>query len=437
MERNTLLAILLSSLVLIGFFMAQDRYFTTSTPAPAPVQHERETQEVPWPQENFDFHGDIAATPDFSPDIVFMEEPGIPGEIIPLQTVVIETDVVRVVFSNAGGNIISYQLRRHLDRGEPVEMIFAGDAEPQAFAVAFGNLDDVLSGRIRPVDRNFRVRRISDLIVEFSQDFHAPGGGHFTMIKRYEFMPGEYMFELTIALNARDTMNSFNFRGAAYTLMFAPQIGPRFARLDERHEYRRFVTYRGRLNTVRVNEREPSIITNQPFWAAIVGKYFTLIALPLINNYEIAFSTHAESGLPAAARLFITRPATISPRVEDKFRFYLGPKNQENLIIYDRGDNGFRLRDAALTEVANNAGLWAILTPLENVLKWFLVFFYGLIPNYGVAIILLTLLVRIVMFPLTKKQSEGTIRMQALSPKIKEIQEKHKGNPQKMNQEMA
>jgi YidC/Oxa1 family membrane protein insertase len=107
------------------------------------------------------------------------------------------------------------------------------------------------------------------------------------------------------------------------------------------------------------------------------------------------------------------------------------------LIIYDRGDNGFRLRDAALTEVANNAGLWAVLTPLENVLKWFLVFFYGLIPNYGIAIILLTLLVRIVMFPLTKKQSEGTIKMQALAPKIKEIQDKHRGNPQKMNQEMA
>jgi hypothetical protein len=69
------------------------------------------------------------------------------------------------------------------------------------------------------------------------------------------------MFELTIALNARDTMSAFNFRGAAYTLMFSPQIGPRFTRLDERHEYRRFMTYRGRLSTVKVNDREPSIIT--------------------------------------------------------------------------------------------------------------------------------------------------------------------------------
>jgi YidC/Oxa1 family membrane protein insertase len=63
--------------------------------------------------------------------------------------------------------------------------------------------------------------------------------------------------------------------------------------------------------------------------------------------------------------------------------------------------------------------------------------FYRIIPNYGVAIILLTILVKALMFPLTKKGSESTMRMQTLAPKIKEIQEKYKDNPQKMNQEMA
>ncbi|MDR2783715.1 MAG: membrane protein insertase YidC, partial [Treponema sp.] len=63
--------------------------------------------------------------------------------------------------------------------------------------------------------------------------------------------------------------------------------------------------------------------------------------------------------------------------------------------------------------------------------------FYKIIPNYGVAIILLTLLVKVIMFPLTRKSSESTLRMQALSPKIKELQTKYKDNPQKLNQEMA
>ena len=60
-----------------------------------------------------------------------------------------------------------------------------------------------------------------------------------------------------------------------------------------------------------------------------------------------------------------------------------------------------------------------------------------LVPNYGVAIIFLTILVRLLLFPLTKKGSEATLRMQALSPKIKDIQERNKGNQQKMNAEMA
>jgi len=66
-----------------------------------------------------------------------------------------------------------------------------------------------------------------------------------------------------------------------------------------------------------------------------------------------------------------------------------------------------------------------------------LLIFYRLIPNYGIAIILLTLTVKILFFPLTKKSSEATLRMQALAPKIKELQAKYKDNPQKMNAEMA
>jgi YidC/Oxa1 family membrane protein insertase len=85
-------------------------------------------------------------------------------------------------------------------------------------------------------------------------------------------------------------------------------------------------------------------------------------------------------------------------------------------------------------ELVDSSG---ILGPLEFVMKWCMVIFYKIIPNYGVAIILLTLLVKLLTFPLTKKASEGTVRMQALSPKIKEIQTKYKDNPNKMNVEMA
>jgi len=430
MEKRTLLAVALSMAVMLGFFVLQDRIFPP--PEPPPPRQEQRPQEVQGQQDHVPHHIDAA---DFPPEIMFVGEP---GEIIPHEYVTIETDAVRVVFTNAGGNIVSYQLRRHLDGGEPVEMILPGDAGSQAFAVAFGNWYDVMEGTVRPIESNFRVNRVSNLIVEFSQTFTTPEDGRFTLVKRYEFNPGEYMFELTISLTGNEGVHYFNFADAGYTLIFSPQMGPPFARLDDRYEYRRYMTFRGgRLRTERVNERAPTIISNQPAWAAIVGKYFTLVTLPYVNNFELVFAAHPESGLPAASRLFIERPAVFGSRIEDKFHFYLGPKTQQSLGLYERGENAFRLRDTGLTEIASNRGFWALFTPLENGLKWLLILFYGFIPNYGVSIILVTLFVKLITFPLTKKSMESTLKMQALAPKIKEIQEKNKGNPQKTNQEMA
>jgi YidC/Oxa1 family membrane protein insertase len=65
-----------------------------------------------------------------------------------------------------------------------------------------------------------------------------------------------------------------------------------------------------------------------------------------------------------------------------------------------------------------------------------LAFFYQLIPSYGVAIILLTVLVRLVLLPLTIRQTRSMQEMQKLQPKVKELQRKYKGNRQKLNEEM-
>jgi len=431
MDKRTLLAVALSVVVMIAFFAIQGFLFKPSAPVTAPSQAGSQVSSgVTAPQPS----SDLMPAGEELQETIFSGIPETVADNIPLRKVIIETDLIRVELSNSGGNIDSFKLKNHKDGGEPVEMIFAGNAGPEAFAVAFGNLEDVNAKRIIPVSQNFMVRQVTDLIVEFSRDFGTPSGGNFTLTKRYEFKPGEYMFELTVTLDSGRSAGSYNFNGAAYTLIFGPQIGPKFVKLDQRYEYRHYLTYKAKLKTEKVTEKEPLIISNQPSWAAIAGKYFTFIALPYANQYELAFSAQPESGLSNASRLYISRPATTSSRIEDKYHFYLGPKNQETLTIYDRGDNSFKLRETGLIEVANTRGF---LAPLEKVLKWLLQLFHRIIPNYGVAIILVTLVVKVIMFPITKKGSESTLRMQSLSPKIKEIQTKHKDNPQKMNAEMA
>ena len=99
--------------------------------------------------------------------------------------------------------------------------------------------------------------------------------------------------------------------------------------------------------------------------------------------------------------------------------FYAGPKKQE--LLWNLG-----MKDVM------EFGMWRwICYPLV----WVLNFFHNFIPNYGVAIILLTILVRILFWPLTHKSTVGMRKMQEIQPLMKEIQTKYKDNPQRLQQE--
>ena len=74
--------------------------------------------------------------------------------------------------------------------------------------------------------------------------------------------------------------------------------------------------------------------------------------------------------------------------------------------------------------------------PVYNFFGTILAFFYSLIPNLGIAIILLTVLVMLVMFPLTAKQAKSMMAMQRAQPEIKKLQAKYKNDKAKLNEEM-
>ncbi|HEY6317606.1 MAG TPA: membrane protein insertase YidC [Acidimicrobiia bacterium] len=78
----------------------------------------------------------------------------------------------------------------------------------------------------------------------------------------------------------------------------------------------------------------------------------------------------------------------------------------------------------------------SFLNSLYNAMGAVLAFIYSLIPNLGVAIILLTLVVMLILYPLTAKQAKSMIAMQRVQPEIKKLQAKYKGDRQKLNEEM-
>ena len=431
MEKNTVLAVVLSTLVLLVFYLVQGMFFARQ-PQTVDVQSQQQVTVVDniEPVQGLPQTMPPAAEPQETPAASPLIEDEWEDDLQTAEYITVETELMTVVLTSRGGNIVSWKLKDHYENEDNVDMILSGEKETGAFSIAFGGLD------AQPISSFFHVNRISEYIVEFTggftrYGFNGDSDGMFYLIKRYEFKPRDYMFELTVTLDGGHSVPTFNFDGNAYTLTFGPQIGPKFEKLDNRYEYRHYVTFiNGKRKNVKVNE----VIDARPAWAAIAGKYFVFIAIPYLGQYSVSFSDKEEPGLPLASRFSIVRPAINTSKAADTYRFYLGPKNQEALAVYNTGRNEFGLKDTSLVEIASSRG---ILSPLEKLLKWLLLVFYKIIPNYGEAIILLTLLVKILFFPLTKKGSEATLRMQALAPKIKELQDKYKENPQKMNAEMA
>jgi len=80
--------------------------------------------------------------------------------------------------------------------------------------------------------------------------------------------------------------------------------------------------------------------------------------------------------------------------------------------------------------------LMQLLKPIQNVLEYIVVFLYkNVIANYGIVIILLAIIVRIVLIPLTISQTKSMAKMQKLQPELKELQKKYKDDKQKLQQE--
>jgi YidC/Oxa1 family membrane protein insertase len=76
------------------------------------------------------------------------------------------------------------------------------------------------------------------------------------------------------------------------------------------------------------------------------------------------------------------------------------------------------------------------LDPLYRIIGWLLAFFYIPFHNIGIAIILLTIVIMLVQFPLTAKQARSMIQMQRVQPEIKKIQQKYKDDKAKQNEEL-
>jgi len=356
-------------------------------------------------------------------------------EVLEEREYVIETKTIKVRFTNRGGDIIGYELKDHSDGGTPVQMAENISPTNRAFALAFGGAANTI------VNDLFNAKIIDDRTIGFYKKFsvtNSTGGrDSFTLVKQYTFDPEEYVFKLDITIDGAKNMNGLAFGDAAYTLRSSPQIGPYYNPKVDRYERRTFIFYtKEKVKKLNLSNGQVKVYDKGFSWAGIAGKYFVQQVVPLASSaiQSASYSTKNEVDNFQDAQLLLVRAPVSGSFAQDSYYVYMGPKVEKNLGIYNNAaENNWKLSNLKLDEALGSG--W--LSWLETFLKFLMEFFYKLIPNWGVSIILMTILLKVAMFPLTKKSSVSTLKMQELQPRIKEIQDKYKNNPEKMNAEMG
>jgi YidC/Oxa1 family membrane protein insertase len=158
-------------------------------------------------------------------------------------------------------------------------------------------------------------------------------------------------------------------------------------------------------------------------WAGIQTTYFLTAIVPDNPSQAQVRMAALEPRVSGVAQLSFAE--TVIPAggsVDREFRGFMGPKEMERLEAFGGG-----------TVHAIDLG-WSWVQPLTRIFSLILKMLYSVVGNYGIAIVILTIAVRVVTAPLTIKQMRSMERMRALSPKLKEIQAEFADDRQKQSE---
>lgn len=418
---------LLSTIVLIGAFIIQPILFPNAYTA------ERKENSVISQDEQFDTE-DIENTQKKISILSDIEE----NDKLEEKKIVLNFEKIEVELTNRGGDIISFKLNDHIDvdTGEGVQMVDNVSEFNRACALSFG---DVYSPIINDL---FTVEQKDENTVLFTKKFRVKNDDEsessFILGKRYTFMPGEFMFKLDVLIHGENEENKIDIANTGYNLRTSPQIGPHYDPKLNRYENRQFISFNGsKAKRQIISSRQFKEYQKPYMWNGIAGKYFVELVIPenkmVMNNSY--YSSQVEVNEYANAQAIMVRKPINEQDVQDTYYMYFGPRNEKDLKVYNLADkNGWGLNGLRLSECLQSSG-W--LGWLETILKWIMEIVNRFVHNWGISIILMTIIIKTIMFPFTKKQSMGTLKMQEIQPKIKAIQEKYKDNPQKLNEAMT
>lgn len=427
MDKKTVLAIILITLSLsIGFIVIPNINAQKQA-----ANQEQQTEQVAEQTQDTTSTAEVKNSEESTlseSNVIFEEE----KEVLPEETFIVKTNKIEVVLTNKGGDIISYKLLNHNDK-DTNDFIQLSDSITdinRTCSIAFGSAEDKI------VNDTFIVEKIDDLTYLFTKEVIA-NGKKVTLGKKYTFKEDEYMFKLEVLMHDKAS-SGLNINGKSYTLRTSPQLGPHFNPKQSRYENRQFIVNNGKKTKKNMLQVGKFDRWSKDFiYGGIAGKYFIEIVIPvqaeIIN--DVAYSTLLDANEYSNAQALIERKSFAGENISDTYYCYFGPREEKELAKYNVSDkNAWGLSGKKLTECLQSSGF---LSWLEVILKFCLELIHKLIKNWGACIIILTLILRLALFPLSKKQSLSSIKMQEIQPKMQAIQKKYANDQQKMQLEMS
>lgn len=377
MDKNTFLAILLSTgFLMVWFLFFQPKPVAVHNTAPA-------ASAAPAPLKQAELKKPAAP-------VMASSSPANEKEVV------VETENYKAVFTTRGAAIKHWYLKEK--KGPLVDLVLERDS------TAFGTFPGSV----------YSVRQPKPLTVVFTHV--SPLGWQIT--KTYE-LSEKYLHDLTV--------ETVKIKSSAVLpvidIPFGPGIGTDEKELKENTSLTRPLGF-SLGNPPKLDKFKPGDYPLKLYkWAALDNRYFLAALIPYedsgFDNISVSMLTKKH---PATVSLMSGEPADGAKSQTQKLMFYLGPKGLEHLKALHMD-----------LEQTVDFGFFGFLGKLA---MWVLNYFYNLTGNYGWAIIILTVLLQIIVLPLTMKSFQASAAMKQLQPLVKNLQVKYKADPKRLNVEM-
>ncbi len=416
MERRTLLAVFLAFVVVYVY-----QAYIAPPAGPAPTEQTSTAPTV--------VAGSAPATTPAVPAVPVAAAAPSPTMVVGAEreeTVTLETAQVRAVFTNRGGRLKNWVLKGYLDRtGQPVDLVASGLPTPQPLPLSIETETPALTARLNDALLRTQVDDAAKRVV-----FEGEDADGVAIRKEFQLDPASFLLSVQVAARqGTQPLTTGLVWGAGLGDLGATTGGGFFSRDISRAPEALLQSGEDveRISHATVAKGSTARTGTYRF-IGIDDHYFLMAALstgPLTGTFTAL--SHTMPGQEGHERQLLS--VVLRQQESGKaFTLYVGPKSFDVL----KGIDGEFVR-------AINFGFWSWLAvPFLGVLKWI----YGFAGNWGWAIILLTLLMNIVIFPLRHKTAVSMRKMQEVQPQMKAIQDRYAGlkatDParQKMNAEI-